>query len=774
MMTIKSRQLGLTSVFAGVLGLALASHAYADDFVVDSPVTSTQTVDGDDTLIITEDGSISTTGNSENGVASAGDDNIITNNGTISTSGGNASGIYDLGAGTVITNNGTILAASEGIFSLGDDALIINNGTIDAGYDGISNDGDRVDITNYGVMLETGIFNTGDSAVITNTGTIDSLYDGIFNDDGADAIITNTGKIQADDDGIYNRNGSDTHIINYGTIQADDDGIYNNNSDDAIIINGGALQAGNDGVYNNSSDNAVIINNGTIRAGGDGIYILNSDDVIITNNGTSQTAGDGIYIYASDRAVVTNSGEIRTNGSGENGIFARNSVGTTINNYGLLVSELHTAIRVGAGSSGTTVHLGAPAYIGGGIFFGSTTTLNISTGASHSVLWQLPDASVFDGGAPNFSGPVPWFYEAATGEFATFDPTGLTASLNQLADTANTLARVGRYGLGRARAGNGARSASDALLAYGEGGEAAESFDVLLASNSSPATAYGPASGRFWITGFGGYANHDGDDATLDQRIDQIGAALGYAWQHSPDARLSVMAGYMNGTITAESPWADAQDIDSNGVFAGVYGDRRFGPVTLGLGVSGGWQTNDSTRFVNDNLATSGGLFTGESTAVSSYDSWFVTPEATLSADIGLGPTGLIYTTTVRGRYALQRTGGYTETGSNANATVDAHTFGIVEGDFELALSRTLGLATVTGRAGYFLRSAAGNDDVPVTLLGITNSVGLGATDRSTAYLGASLDLDLGPKASFTLDGQGYLSDDIDALEGMARLAIRF
>jgi len=267
---------------------------------------------------------------------------------------------------------------------------------------------------------------------------------------------------------------------------------------------------------------------------------------------------------------------------------------------------------------------------------------------------------------------------------------------------------------------------------------------------------------------------NEGDSTTLDQRIEQLGVAVGYGWQQSADMRLGVMAGYLNGNITATSAFADAQDIDSNGIFAGIYGDRTFGRMTLGLGLAGGWQSNDSTRFVNDNLATTGGLTLGESRASASYDSWYITPEASLATDIGLGSSGVVLTPTARVRYALQAVGGYTETGSTANASVDGYTLGVFEGNLELEASKTVGIATLSGRAGYLFRSSAGDDSVPVTMLGITNSVGIGDTDSSAAYLGASADFALAPQASFVLDGQGYVSDDMEGLQGLARLAIRF
>ncbi|WP_421982878.1 autotransporter domain-containing protein [Roseibium sp.] len=643
-----SRQLLLTIFSAGALVLALASHALSQDLIIDGPVTNTQTVNGVtyDTIVITGDGSISTTGGGEHGVNSPSDGNTVRNQGLILTEGDYAFGIYSTGANATITNSGDILTTG-----------------VDA----------------YGIL------NTDNTATIINSGDIRTFADsaGGISNIGSDATIINSGDIRTFGD-------SARGIYNWGNI-------------------------------------TTIINSGDIRTSG--------QDAI------------SIYIYSSDYTKITNSG--------------------------VIVSEKSHAIFVDSFSTSTTVNLNVPSFLGGAITFDSETTLNLTTGASHSVLWQLPTTNVA-GGQANVSGPVPWFYDSATGQFATFDPTGLTTGFNQMANTANMLGRLGRYGLRQAGRSE-ASAAASAALAYGEdGAQLSEGFDVLLATNSGPDAAYGLKTGSFWLTGFGGEANYDGDDTTLDHTIDQIGAALGYAWHQSPDMRLGLMLGYMKGSISARSTWADSQDITSNGVFAGVHGDRRFGRITFGLGLAGGWQTSDSRRFVNDNTALTGGLTLGESTADASYDSWFVTPEASLSADLGLGQTGIVLTPSIRGRYALQQTGSYTESGSAANATVDSHTFGVVEGDFELALSRSFGIATVTGRAGYLLRSSTGDDNVPVTLLGITNSIGLGETGRSAAYLGAALDLNLGPQASFTLDGQGYLSDDVDALEGMARFAIRF
>lgn len=506
-------------------------------------------------------------------------------------------------------------------------------------------------------------------------------------------------------------------------------------------------------------DHVTILNNGTVRATGlNGFGIVNfGGNARIINTGTVETVDENTSAITNfgGNTLIANSGVVRTSGAAASAIFSQGTSNKIINS-GPIISERASAIQIDGVSTGTSVSLKAPGYLGGAITFNSTASLDITTGASHSVFWKLP--TNLAGGQANLAGPVPWFYNPVTGQFATFDLTGPTARFNQFADTADTLARLGRDGLEMAGTGGSAKGAPDALL------------------SSSPRleTSYGLRSGRFWISGFGGTAHYGGDETTLDQAIGQMGAAAGYAWQHAPAARLGVLAGYLNGTITAQSQWANAQDIKSHGVFAGVFGDHRFGAVSFGAGVAGGWQENDSNRFINDNTATTGGLTVGESSAFASYDSWFLTSEATLSADIDLGTTGLTVIPGLRGRLGLQHTGAYSENGSDANAAVGAHTLGLIEADLEVAVSRNIGPATLTGRVGYLFRSPIGNDDVAVTLLGISNPVEVAPSGRSAVSLGGTIDVDLGSQARFTVDGRGTFSNDADVLQGTARFAIRF
>ena len=74
----------LCSTVFGLIA-APALPAFATDVVVSTPVTDTQTIDGNDSLSVTASGSITTTGFAGYGIIADGGANTITNSGTIST-----------------------------------------------------------------------------------------------------------------------------------------------------------------------------------------------------------------------------------------------------------------------------------------------------------------------------------------------------------------------------------------------------------------------------------------------------------------------------------------------------------------------------------------------------------------------------------------------------------------------------------------------------------------------------------------------------------------
>jgi hypothetical protein len=178
--------------------ISLPQLALADTTIIDGPVPTTQgpinpPLDGGDTLIITNSGSIRTNGVGVTGVFSAGDSNTIFNSGSINVFGPSSAPIYTdgidlIGDSNKIVNSGSISTYGEGaagIFVSGRLNTIVNSGSISTlgsssalglAY-GIGISGDSNAIISSGAIITSGsnsygIGVTGDSNVITNSGSI--------------------------------------------------------------------------------------------------------------------------------------------------------------------------------------------------------------------------------------------------------------------------------------------------------------------------------------------------------------------------------------------------------------------------------------------------------------------------------------------------------------------------------------------------------------------------------------------------------------------------
>jgi len=562
-------------LWSTVFGLiaAPALPAFATDVVVSTPVTTTQTLDGNDSLSVTASGSISTTGSSGLGISATGGANTITNSGTISTTGADGDGIYATGGTNTITNSGTISTTGD--------------------------DGD-------------GIIATGGTNTISNSGT-----------------ISTTG--------------------NYG---------------DGIIATGG------------------------------------------TN-------------------TISNSGTISTSGYSGYGIYATSGA-NTITNSGKIVSAQSYAIYFSG--SGNTLNLNIPSFLGGGVYLGSGTTVNVVSGASNSVLWSATGTLT---GSPSLSGPVPIFFNASTKKIATFDPTGFAGASDVLADTTGNVSKL-------------VHSRLDGL------------------GNS------------WWMSGFGSAAKYDGTTATLERDYRHVGMALGYDTKVSPDLTLGALIGYGRGNFTADSSYARSFDNESNGGFAGIYGQQRWQDMFVNVALSAGFLEHTDARFVNDNSAS-----LGVSGSSASYTSRWVSPQATVGMNVDLGD-GWTAIPAAHLRYAWQSVKGYSETGGgDANAQVGGRTVQMVETRPELGVRKTLQLSsvgplTVDGRVGGLYRSALGDNTVLLTMIDQSTQVATEMRDRSAAFVGMALSLDLRNNVTFKLHGETVFGGGMRSFNGLAMLSAKF
>jgi hypothetical protein len=611
--------------------------------------------------------------------------------GTINVTGGFAGVKAD--DGNTITIDGSIATAfGYGIDIFGENTITVN-GSINAGEDGIH---------------ALGNLNT-----ITNSGSIQARRFGIFVS-GSDNDITNSGNINAGSAGI-NVVGNANDIITSGNITTEDSGILAEGNLN-IITNSGRIDATRNGISAFGLFN-TITNSGSINAGSIGINVIGSaNDIITSGNITAEEIG------------------IRTGGGNLNAI--------TIS--GRVVARDALSLN----GERNTLNLLAPSFVGGGIFLGADTTVNITTGASHSVLWDFSSGTM-EGDAPTVTGPVAGFFNNDTQQFATHDPTGFAAAYDSLGDMTGLLANVGREGLS-------GRFASRYSSAYG-----------MKDDGGDPAIAYQGV----WATPFGGKATHEGDDATLDRDITQAGLALGYRWQQQPDLTFGVMAGYINDKAEAESRFAKSLDSEADGFFAGVSGRKSWGNLFLGLGLIGGVMSHDQKRFVNDNLARDTNFI---STANASFDSQFISPEAGLSMSFDVG-NGFSLTPGARIRYAAQWLDGYTESGSSqANATVDERMLGLFAASAEIAASQKFDFGSITGRVGVLSQTSTGDDGVAVSLIGETKTVGFSASDDLAAYVGVGASIAASDNLSIDLDGQAVFGEDTTGVQGLARIKQRF
>ncbi|MCG8342281.1 MAG: autotransporter outer membrane beta-barrel domain-containing protein, partial [Chlorobiales bacterium] len=378
--------------------------------------------------------------------------------------------------------------------------------------------------------------------------------------------------------------------------------------------------------------------------------------------------------------------------------------------------------------SGNTLNLNAPSFIGGRIDLGTNTALSISSGPSHSILWDLSTGTM-EGGGPTLSGDVPIFYNAGTQQAATFDPTAIAAGSDMLADISGNVSLL-----------------------------------ILPRLESRRGCDDG-----WWMSGFGSTANYEGKAAALDYDFSHGGFALGYDHSVSPDLSLGILAGYGWSWFDANSRFAESWDNTANGWFAALYGRKTLGNVFVTTAFSGGMFNHSDNRFVNDNLAP-----LGVSSAKASYDSWWLSPEAAIGIELGGSPVnGWNWTPSVRIRYATQWIDGYTETGpSAANAVLDSRNVDMLEGRLELAATRQFGdIARLTGRIGWLNRTSPGDESASIIMIGETTTVSSSSDDHNIGYLGAEMHFDLSNAVSLDVIGEAaVIGSDMSLLRGAAIL----
>ena len=565
--------------------------------------------------------------------------------------------------------------AEFGIQSSGNNKTIINSETITLSTSGANN-------------VAFGISSTYNNNIITNSGTITVSTSGASSDaygifsSGAGNTITNSGTITVTSGdyahGIYNYSGAGITITNSGTITLSTSGA-------------------GDVAYG-------------IISGGSGHTITNSGTITVSTSGASAHAF-GIYSEGAG-STITNSGTITVSTSGASasayGIYSTYN-NNIITNSGKIIAN--TAIYLSG--TGNTLNILPNSYISGTITLPASATVNITTGPSHSIYYNL-------GVTPTFSGPTPGFINGTRA--ATFDPTVFKGSINELADLNNNIASSANKNLSNFK------------------------------------------DRQFSTSVFASQLEHKADAVNLKQEIDQLGVVFGYDYK-LVDTNLNFMAGYANSDLEANSRFAKSYNNKSKGPFIGVAGIYDAGLVNVNFGLTTGLLKHSHDRFVNDNEATN-----GEAHAKANYDSMFIAPEIGVSKKIK--SNDIIFSPKANVRYNYQSVDGYTETGSNSNATVKSLDVGLVETNLELAGTKSLNKSSYTIKTGYLNRQSVGDHKATVTMIGQTNSIGFGDKSNNIYYAGVGADLNLANfKLSFDLNQ--YLGD-AEGVQGMVKLSNNF
>jgi len=650
--------------------------------------------------------------------------NTIINSGTITTTvigDGNSFGIFEYGETNnnynKITNSGTItstLAGDGQVFGIFNNSsnynTIINSGTITTtATNGGTASGIKNNSSNFNKIINSG--------TITTTATNGGIASGIFNEIGSNNTITNSGTITVSTSGAsayahgIHSFGNTNTSTNSGTITLSTSGAgaflkgISSTGSYNTITNSGTITASTSGAFGFTD---VIFSSGIFSSGS-----YNTS----TNSGTItlSTSGAGAHAYgilgsgAGD--IIINSGTITVSASAASadtfGIF-ESGAGHIITNSGKITAD--TAIY----SNGGSLNILPNSYIDGLFNLTTDTTVNITTGPSHSIYYNL-------GVTPTFSGPTPGFINGTTGA-ATFDPTVFKGSINELADLNNNIASVANKNLSNFK------------------------------------------NRQFSTSVFASQLEHKADAVNLKQEIDQLGVVFAYDYKLA-DTNLNFMAGYANSDLEANSRFAKSYANKSKGPFIGVAGIYDTGLVNVNFGLTTGLLKHSHDRFVNDNLETN-----GEDHAKANYDSMFIAPEIGVSKKIK--SNDITFSPKANVRYNYQSVDGYTETGSNSNATVKSLDVGLVETKLEVAGTKSLNKSSYTIKTGYLNRQSVGDHKATVTMIGQTNSIGFGDKSNNIYYAGVGADLNLA-NFKLSLDLNQYLGD-AEGFQGMVKLTSAF
>ena len=594
--------------------------------------------------------------------------------------------------------------------------------------------GDTIIVTESGVIpiteTRSGIEATNDGSTITNSGRIEYSGTGAAAagiSAGSKNIITNIGDITISGPGLEG----------YG-IAADNENTIINRGNITTAASGGIL-AGN--------GNTLILG-GTITSAEDSALDLGDNNTVYHRSSeTLRSTGQNTpAVRLGSNNTLSNWGTIEATGTGANAHGITGDSNNTINNDGIIRATGGGKAIYFTGRN-NTLNLGPNSRITGDIDLGTggrqnrvaeiddipqkyqryfTNQVKVSQAPAVGVLWEGITARPEKG-----SEYAPFFYNAETGQLATYDTRGLAAS-------------AGAGALGDA-------SVNVSGLMAGPGLESSANRRSLIPTVSGSA---------LWLRTFGNRARYR-SQGNLNPEAGHLGLAAGYDLRLNA-TQFGVLAGYGRGELRFEGAERFKPGPSLfKGPFAGVYVRRDFAPFSVQVGLAGGTLKHESSRLVNDNRAPS-----GEARASARTRSWWLAPEARvgLRLDAGLMEFEPAFTA----RYARQSIRGFSETGIRAPATVGQRKVELVETRLELKAGREVGPGRIALKAGWQYRDDLKSNEAQVRLLGESQRVRLESGLGSSLYLGVEAKFELAPGLFLNLSGEAVSGSGYRNMSGMA------
>jgi hypothetical protein len=512
-----------------------------------------------------------------------------------------------------------------------------------------------------------------------------------FNQSGTSvSSAVNNGTITTDAYAIRNGSGASiTTVTNAGTINVDVYGIANFSSSMGTVTNSGTINSEDYAVANFDATSTLgtFLNSGTINAS-DAYAFANFGGAAIThftNSGTISSAFVAVNNGGSTITNFTNAGTL--SGGSSYAIMNSGTIGT-------LTLAAGSQTNGGIQNSGTigTLDIATGASITGNIANSGTISILNITAVAASANFDLNTAGVnITGNQPistnlNLSAPSSAAYVTVGNRTAGVDKSAFGANGQSIRQVTGSISRLANT--------NGLIQSIGAKIASQNADPYAMTSD--LCADGAPAPAGQIGNSDFWVRGFTGRNKVDATAASVDYINTYSGGAVGIErdWSEGLRAGAFIGAGSTDNNLGG-GLGGSAADL----IFMGAYATKVMGTLFAKVGLTGGRGNNTGTR----NIAAG----TPE-TALADYDSWYLSPEASVGKVYDLGQRlGGTFTMTpvLTVRYVYAHQDGYTETGATNNLTMnDSHSTTVEEraelkfsyatetfGDYRVKLNASVG-----------------------------------------------------------------------------------